>query len=82
MTKYTMKPLDWWEPYPGEARWRADTPFGPYFVDGPEWAGKLEWITPFRETLRRHNIDSIEAGKAAAQAHWEERLKQCLEPVE
>jgi len=71
MTKtYQIKPLEWID----NGYWRcAKTPFGDYYASGYKWRFRF---------FDGHCCDSIEAGMTAAEADWEDRLRDALEALE
>jgi hypothetical protein len=72
--QYTIKPLEW---ECIEGVWRA-SPFGignRAYVVG-KCTGSPRWYVEGRG-LRGHH-ESVEAAKAACEAHWHERLARCL----
>ena len=72
---YRIKPLEWTTTF-GSA-W-ADVCNSRYCVyrSGTEWRWRLT------STQQLELCDSLEAGKAACEAHWRSRLEAVLEPVE
>lgn len=73
---YKIKPLTWAKWASGE--WQADTSFGTYTVKKHRWQYCFDAIYDSGES----HCASIEAGKAAAEAHWRERILPMLEEVE
>lgn len=74
---YKIKPLAWVEWSASYGMWKAETPFGHYTVTKRQWSYYFD-----------NNYDngafpctSIKAGKAAAEAHWRERILPMLECV-
>lgn len=72
---YKIKPLAWVEWRNGS--WRAYTQLGNYTVNPNRW---YYWLYVDLDE-GSHNCASIEAGKAAAEAHWRERILPMLEEV-
>lgn len=79
MKTYRIKQLEWKKPKKTSNHWNARTPFGTYGIDTRFEMYNLS-LFPLNDWPMSYN--TFEAAKAAAQAHWEERLKQCLEVVE
>lgn len=77
---YTIKPLEWRESRDGD--FSANNPFGSYRVHRVEYSG-WRWGYCYDEyhDEEEFSCDDAEDGKAKAEAHHLERLKQALEPV-
>ena len=75
---YKIKPLEWTEERDGDADWVAHTPLGDYWVDH----SVLCTIWLYRPEMSGGYCTSVEEGKAAAEAHWRERILPMLEEVE
>lgn len=79
---YKIKPLEWQESTRDD--WfaaHASVPFGRYSVTNYE--GKVTWEYCFDDCFDEETFEvaSVEEAKAAAEAHWIERLSGALEPV-
>ena len=74
---YKVKPLEWVDFQYGS---EADTPFGRYTVELPFPGFKR---SPYWLDLddNHTNCASLEAGKAACEAHWRAKLAEVLEEV-
>lgn len=72
--------LDWEEIHEAQ-EWIAHTPFGCFEIDY-SYDTKKYYVGFDPTDFYEADIVNLESAKAAAQAHWEERLKQCLEVVE
>lgn len=76
MTTYTMKSLEWRESDPGF--WQADSIFGDFAVGE---LGKQVRVWVDAKDVRSLRSDSIDDGKAKAEAYYRERLLPALVPV-
>ena len=83
---YEIGPLDWRSSRDGTMH-NAEVLGFPYrvrfdahdrVVDG-KWLGMWYWRAA---SVREHECDSLEAGKAACEADWRGRIAACLVPVE
>lgn len=74
---YTIKPLEWAKS--GDGDFSAQTPFGSYKVYRPDWIG-WHWGYCFDEWYDEDSFpcEDAEAGKAAAEANWLERIAGAL----
>lgn len=91
---YRVKPLEWIvSKNPDEAgeRFSASTPFGNYYVESGEYRADVygrpmspAWSYCFDEYYDEGGPteeESVDAAKAAAEAHWLERISPILESV-
>ena len=73
--KYSIKPLEWRCVCKGH--WQALTPFGEF--NAVRWQnGEWQWSGKIAGYYYSTTAPKLKAAKVAAQAHWEERLKQAL----
>lgn len=83
MTTYRIEPLEWQKVPENQTmfyeHWIASTPFGDYQILGSQ-SGSYSFVD--LKERQPEEFESFKSAKAAVQAHWEERLKQCLEVVE
>lgn len=72
------KPLKWTEEKYG---WRAMTPFGAYLVEKDDGKNRTsDWFTTFRSgEIDDCDHETDQAAKAACEADWERRVKECCE---
>lgn len=79
-TLYTIKPLEWEEQSNGKGV-MAHTPIGiSYFVGVCKTNGfRWDYVPDYDEECAAESCDSIEDGKAQAEAHYREQIGKCLE---
>lgn len=77
---YTIKPLEW------ESNFEETNHFAPTLNGGyrvfKSRAEPWVWVCLNRDDMKIRNCESVEAGKAAAEQHYLERLKTALEPCQ
>lgn len=80
---YRIKPLEWRNVPLGESAdmgWISHAgwiSYGVELIRGQWW-----WNWDIEDRGGSWKCESLEAGKAACEAHWRARLEACLEPVE
>jgi len=78
MQTYTIRPLEW-EYNHGIGTWFAKPMF--QTVEYRVWHLGGTWVWGQEYGYKRHDAESLDAAKLAAEAHWQERIKQALVPV-
>lgn len=78
---YRVKPLEWERAKNYADWWTASTVFGAIDVEKDEDSGKCHWRYCFDEFYDQdsHECESVEAGKAAAERFYLDRLLPALE---